>query len=348
MKSIQQASRVKTAVLKLAASMYPDSDRRLNGTMLFDTIKHIIFDYVFQISPELRNKRYSKGELTKMAHWLHFWESFSAFSEEWEKTVTYIKRRVLHDLESRCEDDHPLLFVFKCVTEMHEMHIRHPKQSPASASHVFGEPISHCQNVVNLRSCTFGGVEKYAEHIFTPLPSDADFKLRDPEEGDDNFRLALKFEKMTNTLPKEYNVSEQFSVILTPEWGRLIRMLHNIFHLYDYINVDVLGVVDKYRRKAVREKYPNLVAKIDVATKSKPCDDEKLAALLQEFETHVTEIWIDEEWEKIWETIVTPEYAKEPVSRFKKAKTAPELVSSIAQIVNIVNGALKLIKTLQK
>ena len=347
-KSLAHASRIKDAALKLAASMYPPTDKRLNGGMLFEAIKYIIFDYVFQISPELQNKPYSKDELTKLAHWLHLRKSFSAFSEQWEETVAYIKTHVLRDLESRCEADHPLLFVFKCTMGMQEMHIRHPKQSPASTSHAFGDPISRCQNVVNLRQCTFGGVEKYAEHIFTPLPSDADFRLRDPEEGDENFRLALEYEKMTNSLPSAYDVSEQFSVILTPEWGRLNRVLHNIFHMYAYINVDVLGVVDKYRRKAARDKYPKLVAKIDVEAGSVPRDDEKLAALTQQFETRVAEIWVGKEWAEIWETLVTPEYADAPVSQFKKAKTAPELVSSIAQIVNIVNGALKLIKSLQK
>lgn len=315
--ALRQISQIKRKAEEIIQEKYKAEPLyKLNGNILLWTIQYILFDYIYQISPTLEHKKFTDDELTQLAHWMHLRSMFSDFSVRWDDLVTEIYKNTRKTILARLDgdEDHPMVFVYDCLLNMKEMHIRHPKQSPANTSvskSVYDECAQTCYNAVDGEECIFGhsihGKKEYSSLIFTPLPSDADYKLIDPKEGGYDFELRLFVDKEQGVLDRRYNVPDQFNVIITPEWGLMCRLLHNIFHLFDYINTDLVRLlVDDRDRFA---KMP---------------------------------------WEDVWKELVKEKHFGANMNQFRKVKGLPIMVTGIAQILNIVNGALKLSEKIKK
>ena len=349
---LRAASRIKNRAIKLERKLYPAETNELCGDMLLCAIKYVIFDHVFGISSTFEYKKFTNAQTVQLAHWLHLRKVFGKFTVRWTHIVETIKARVKSDLTRRLEADHPLLKVFGFVTQMHEMHIRKPKQSLANVTTCREDATPTCYNVITNAECEWDR-ESYSSIIFNPLPSDANYELRDPEEeSDQTSRITIDAHKVLGWLESEYDVPEQFCFAVTPNWGKLLRLLHNICHLVDYINVDVLHVVYTHRMTEVFEKNGRPPKKgetpIELMKRTKETMDKATyTELISEYDEECATLWKDLPWNDVWRKLTGDAYFDAPITRFKKKKGVVQLASSVHQIADIVKGAIKLYEKLK-
>lgn len=366
---LHQVGRILARIDKVIQSRYPsssktkndadDDDDELDGDLLLRAIQYMVFQYIYQVSSRVeRNTDYSQAEVERRAHWLYLRQHFRRFMEKWNRLAAAIQARVRRDILSQVngEENHPLLTLFAAVVELQEMHVRRPKQSPANVitKRGVGEGRAVCFNAVDNSECVFGRTlygksTKYACLIFTPLPSDLNPEIRDPNEralevqrdapdsirttlrilskakqlknGEDEskklrkildldsaptrvaneFGMMLEVDRMQDNTEVDYDVREQFCAVTTNEWGKLFRLLHNIFHLENYIAVTVVQGVD-----ADRDRFKGMP------------------------------------WEAVWRELVGDSHCDASIKHFKKTKENPHIVAAIYEIRNVVAGALQL------
>lgn len=293
---------------KIAAKRYPELDLDtcpLNGPILMRTIQYMMFAFIYQV-----NNDEDPSSPEQLAHWMTLYQAYKHFMPRWNRLVARVQNHVRAEILARTHNDpeHPLVFLYDSLVERQELHIRRPKISPTRKT----RNAARCYNSVNNSVCDFqaskGRRPAFGMFVFTPLPSDDDYMVRDPNERSEQYRLYLMAEKLKNNTPSGYDASDQFCAIVTPAWCKLGRLLHNIFHLQDYINVDI-----------VQEIYDNNVERL----RTQP-------------------------WPKVWGSLVGEKFAALPIESFHKGKTHPQTVVSISQIYNIVTAAIKLDPQMKK
>jgi len=290
---------------KLCKEIYPEIDLEnapLNGEILMRTIKCIMYEFIYgDCSNDVPTER-------QFAHWIALRQSLSHFFDRWKKLVRELQAHVWQDILRRTNNDktHPLVFVFKCLKHMQEMHIRRPKISPATNRH------ERCYNCVDNKVCEFqpkmGKKFSYTMFLFTPLPSDKDYRTIDPNEYTSEDRIKLDIHKLCDTADEKYQVADQFCLVVSHSWGKLGRLLHNIFHLEDYMNADLLRWVSDKNTDILKTK----------------------------------------QWDGVWQMFIGKDFADHPIERFQKGKDSPQLVVSITQIYNIVTAAINLSEHVRK
>jgi hypothetical protein len=357
---VEKISRIIESAQKVIPEKYPNSSSEINGDLLLWAIEYTIFDYIYKISPNLDVTIHNNSN--NLAHWIHLRKSFSEFSQSWENVVGKIKEGFKNDVLNAIGHDetHPINVVCDSIFNIHELHVRQPKRTPANiaTSRQLGESLAVCYNVITHEK-SFENGNKSAALIFNPLPSDHNYMTIDPKE-DDELSFMCYAQKITGWLDKTYDVPEQFSFIVTKQWGYLLRILHNIFHLLDYLNGDIIHVVDKHMltivyknngwdlqdieyfvngvKQTKKETFDDMQKRMKSTFKTK----EEFEELTLQYDKERETLWINDKWEDIWLRLVTDKYANASMTHFKKVKGVPEMVAAIAQIQNIVNGGLKL------
>jgi len=76
--------------------------------------------------------------------------------------------------------------------------------------------------------------------IINPLPTDFDINAIDPKEGGKTHELALQVEKLKG----QSNLPEPFSVIVSTEWDKLLKVFHVLHHFEDYMHTYLAGCID--------------------------------------------------------------------------------------------------------
>jgi len=275
------------------------TDKSLYGTLLFRTIKYIIFIYIYREKFENMEMQHIKTqqELIAVSHFLFLRKAYREFIIRYDKTVQEIKQKVYDDIlkQTNNNKNHPTIKLFKWLVKHKELHVRQPKKHPGNNNK------EKCLNSITTDVCIFDGKNRYQLLIFTKLPSDEDENLKDPKELENlnTDEKVADHQIIWNYITGEYLYAhdqiDQFEIIVTKKWGALARLLHNIFHLYGYINMYILNIIDNDRERF--SKMP----------------------------------WMD-----VWVELVTLDFAKVDISEFKKAKGVPKMVVAIWEIYNIV------------
>lgn len=306
---IKKISVVLKKIDKFIKSMYGESnaDTTLYGTLLLKTIQYIIFSYIYNPNSDKVQEMSVNNtkQLLETAHYIHLRTQYRDFNKLYKKRIDEIKKNVYNDIFACTNNDksHPMITLFNYVVLHKEMHIRRPKQPPTKkitqgTSANFSEK---CYNSVTTELCEFNKRNVYCSLIFTKLPSDENCDNKDPWECDIDYTYKIVNGKKTKC-QIIYPKTENFSVIVSKQWGTMFRLLHNMFHLYSYINMYVLQIVnadpDQFKRFS---KMP----------------------------------WLD-----VWSELVTPEFANVDISQFKKSKGAPKMVVAISEMCNIVVATL--------
>jgi len=236
---------------KALGEIYSSSD---SSADLLNAIKYVIYDFLYTPSADKSIQQLSTCALNNRAHWMHLKMAYGRFIKEWRNLSTNIFKKILQDLLDQTNQDHshPQVRFLYCLWYFKEMHIRNPKQTVRAET---CDPATGKNYKLNTKN------EKLSMLIFTPLPSDNNPSLIDPHEMDDENRLLFSYSELVGSLDNEYQVGPQFSVFVTEQWGKLARLLHNLFHLLGYLNADILfHLYDDYNLK--QKKFARLISKM--------------------------------------------------------------------------------------
>jgi hypothetical protein len=143
---------------------------------------------------------------------------------------TTFKERIQTHLGDQYEE-HPISHILDCICKYKEMHSRRLKLDPAT-NKTKSDEVSSTYNAITGE--LYNNENK--EHriwrliIFQPLPSDYDYKNKDPKESDDVAIANIKIDLMNG----KYDIPEEFGYVVDNEWDRKLRVLHVLHHFKDY------------------------------------------------------------------------------------------------------------------
>jgi hypothetical protein len=215
------------------------------------------------------------------------------------------------------------------------------------------------RNFVTGKRCDFN-VEKarFPCLIFTPRPSDLDVDAIDAAEHSHDIWMNHE----TGEITAKDDEEQQYSLILTKEWVLLARLMHNIFHYFDYLNNSLLPCIDVEVHLFFSEKSDSvaLLRKRNIELNTPIKENGKIYYRITEQQlTNISDHFYQEEiefirystkegfetmpWEKVWEELVGKERADLDIIKFKKSRKNPPIINIIANLRNVVVGALSFV-----
>lgn len=146
--------------------------------------------------------------------------------------------------------DHPILDILNCIPKYKEMHSRRLKMDP-STTRTKSDEVRPTYNSITLEPYD----KEIKEHrllchvFFVPLPSDFDYKQKDPKEGDHIDPRKDEGVYLNNVkvdiLNGNYKIPEPFGYVVCSMWERKIRMFHTLLHFEDYFYTYITeGIID--------------------------------------------------------------------------------------------------------
>lgn len=205
----------------------------------FFAIQHIILFHKYDGNvPPVNILVDNEETIREKAYYLHLYNCYMRFNHIVKEIATNVfetfKKRVCDKLGEG--SDHPVLDILNCITKYKEMHSRRLKLDPNAKS----DEIRPTYNSVTFEIYNNEIKEhRVWRHIFfVPLPSDIDFRQRDPKEGDVLDPEKDKGVYVTNVkldiMNGNYNIPEPFGYVVGNEWDRMFRIIHVLYHFPDY------------------------------------------------------------------------------------------------------------------
>lgn len=211
-----------------------------------DRVNRLMFLYYYAIQFVILYHKYdgevpkpdfnedSDDKIREKAHIVYLHRSFTDFIEMMKEIsqhilVNIITEKSIKHLGGETEfNKHPIKDVLEYVCLHKEMHSRRSKLNPAT-NRVKADNLQIAKNSI---TCEIYDSDKNSDHhlwrmlIFTPLHSDYNRHAIDMSEN--------MYQVNAPEIP------EPFIVVVTPDWDKLLRMLHMCVHfqeyLYTYIN----------------------------------------------------------------------------------------------------------------
>lgn len=161
--------------------------------------------------------------------------------------VSEISKNVYETFKQRIQthlgddyENHPISDILDCICKYKEMHSRRLKLDPGT-NKTKSDDFTATYNAITGE--LYNNANK--EHkiwrliVFNPLPSDYDYKNKDPKEQDEAELMNIKVDIMNG----KYTIPDAFGYVVDNEWDRKIRMLHTLHHFrdhfYTYINLGI-------------------------------------------------------------------------------------------------------------
>lgn len=134
---------------------------------------------------------------------------------------------------------------------------------------------------------------KWKSLVFHPLPSDDDYNNIDPVEGDSDYQTLVTLEQIQG----EYPVEEPYHVLVTEKWDKLLRHLHTMMWMEEYVHSYIVGGIPDDTFEQMRSKTT---------------------------------------WDEAWAT-ATGSFATKTIDKFSRVKkTTPLIVSRTAEFRDLI------------
>lgn len=185
---------------------------------------------------------------------------------------------------------HVLVYWMEQMEFFKEMHTRRLKTNPG-VGRTKQDVISDTYNAVTgeMYDSENPDHKSWKILILNPLPSDFDYRVLDPAEGGPEYRTMIDIQKLKN----QYPVPDAFSIVVTPEWEKIFRIVHSALHFVDYFHAYTVGCITDEEWETVEPMY----------------------------------------WKDTWKTLVGEEFANVPIEKFsREKKKVPMLVSRMAEL----------------
>jgi hypothetical protein len=228
-------------------SLPPEPDDRVERILYnyYYAVQYAIFHYKFDGKkplPDLEND--TDDQIREKSYYMHLTHCYnelikavSAFAEEYYENI---KTRLAEHVGSRND---PLLIFVNCLKKHKELHSRRIKTDPGAARTKTDEVSITWNSVTHVAFNSQNPDHKsWITLIINPLPSDYDPEAEDPSMG----HRKRELEREIHRLRGGFTVEEPFFIVVTPEWDKLIRVVHVLLHFEDYLNTYVVGCIDDW------------------------------------------------------------------------------------------------------
>lgn len=196
-------------------------------------------------------------------------------------------------------EDHVMVFFLNAMEKHKEMHSRRVKTDPGGSRTRDDEILETVNAVTGERYNSMNPDHKvWRMLILNPLPSDEDFNAIDPAEGGREHALAIEVEKQQGT----YTIDDPFAIVVTPEWDKLLRAVHSILHMEEYLINYIVGAITDEEWKDI---------------------DDGMG------------------WFEAWEYLVGSDFSTVPIQKFsREKKKVPLVVSRMAELRDFLKEML--------
>lgn len=194
----------------------------------------------------------SDETLKEKAYFIHLFECFNKFND----IMGLIAISMYNEFDNRLKvhlkeqyDDHTLAYFMGALKIHKELHSRRIKSDPST----FRTKVDDIRVTYNTIT-----KEKYnpndKDHkswrllIINPLPSDYNYKSIDPHEGGNTHELNIEISKLNGT----YNVPKEFSIIVTTEWDKVLRLIHTTLHFDEYMHTYIVNSISVEDLKVIQ------------------------------------------------------------------------------------------------
>lgn len=240
-------------------------------------------------------------EMREKAYFIHYLDKYQrVFKYLVQEIGDSVYNTVCDKLEAHVgSQDHVLSYFLEQMEFHKELHSRRVKTDPGGSR-------TRDDDIIDTYNAVTG--EKYnsqnPDHkvwrmlIINPLPSDEDYNAIDPAEGGRDHALAIEVEKHKGN----YAIEEPFSIVVTPEWDKLLRSVHCILHIEEYLITYLAGSISN-------EQWDVIDA--------------------------------DMNWFDTWHYLVGEDFANVPIQKFsREKKKVPLLVSRMAELRDFLKEML--------
>ena len=245
----------------------------------------------------------SDADLEEKATGIHMSSLFEKFVCLTEQLSVSLYKTIENAVIER-NVDHPILEFMEKINDHKELHSRRIKGDP-TMQRTKMEIVKGNKPAYNIITDELFDPENI-EHkdwkwlIINPLPSDEDYDAIDPAEGDDDHRVLIELQKLEKTYPCE----EPYGVLVTNDWDKLLRLLHTLLHLEDYIQTYIVGAITS-----------------------------------EEFD-HIA----DMRWKDAWKYLAKEHADKPVGKLSREKKKMPLIISRMAEMRDLLKDALRIVK----